>query len=165
MSKPAIKSKALKPKKLAKCPTGIRGFDQITNGGLPKHNITLSGRAGSGKTLFGIDFIISGALKYGEPGVFMSFEETNEELSRDVASLNWDLKGLVSQRRVLLEFVTLARRDIQEADFNLEGLLVRLENAIDSIGAKRVVLPLSLSSPALLIRASSASRSNVSSVG
>jgi circadian clock protein KaiC len=141
MSKPSIKPKMFKPRKLAKCPTGIIGFDQITNGGLPKHNITLvGGGTGSGKTLFGIDFIISGALKYGEPGVFMSFEETNDELSRDVASLNWDLKSLVSQKKVLLEFVTLTRRDIQQADFNLEGLFVRLENAIDSIRAKRVVL-------------------------
>ena len=141
MSKSAIKPKTLKSRKLAKCPTGIIGFDQITNGGLPKNNITLiGGGTGSGKTLFGIDFIISGALKYGESGVFMSFEETNEELFRDVASLNWDLKDLVLQKKVLLEFVTLTRRDIQQADFNLEGLLVRLENAIDSIGAKRVVL-------------------------
>ena len=141
MSKPANKLTTFKPRKLAKCPTGIIGFDQITNGGLPKHNITLiGGGTGSGKTLFGIDFIISGALKYGEPGVFMSFEETSEELSGDVASLNWDLKGLVAQKKVLLEFVTLTRRDIQEADFNLEGLLVRLECAIDAIGAKRVVL-------------------------
>lgn len=141
MLKPTNKSNMFKPRKLAKCPTGIIGFDQITNGGLPKHHVTLvGGGTGSGKTLFGVDFIISGAVKYGEPGVFMSFEETNEELYRDVASLNWNLKGLVSQRKVLLEFVTLARRDIQEADFNLEGLLVRLESAIDSIGAKRVVL-------------------------
>jgi circadian clock protein KaiC len=141
MSKPRSKPKMLKPKKLTKCPTGIIGFDQITNGGLPKNNITLiGGGTGSGKTLFGIDFIISGALKYGDPGVFMSFEETNDELYRDVASLNWDLKDLVSQKKILLEFVTLTRRDIQEADFNLEGLLVRLESAIDAIGAKRVVL-------------------------
>jgi circadian clock protein KaiC len=141
MSKPSVKAKPFKPRRLAKSPTGITGFDQITDGGLPKNNITLiSGGTGSGKTLFGLDFIISGALKYGEPGVFMSFEETGEELSRDVASLNWDLKGLVSQRKVLLEFVTLTRRDIQETDFNLEGLIVRLEHAIDSIGAKRVVM-------------------------
>lgn len=141
MPKPSVKTKASKPKKLAKCPTGITGFDEITNGGVPKNNITLiSGGAGSGKTLFGLDFIISGADKYGEPGVFMSFEETNEEVIRDVASLNWDVKGLVSQRKLLLEFVTLERRDIQEADFNLEGIIVRLENAIDSIGAKRVVM-------------------------
>jgi len=141
MSKPPSKTKAFKPRKLAKCLTGIVGFDKITDGGLPKNNITLiSGGAGSGKTLFGLDFIISGALKYGEPGVFMSFEESNEELVRDVASLNWNLKDLVSKRKLLLEFVTLDRRDIQEEDFNLEGLIVRLESAIDSVGAKRVVL-------------------------
>lgn len=141
MLKTANKAKAFKPPKLPKSPTGIFGFDQITNGGLPAHNITLiSGGAGSGKTLFGLDFIISGALEYGEPGVFMSFEESNEELIRDVASLNWDLKGLVSRKKVLLEFVTLSRRDIQEAEFNLEGLIVRLESAIDSVGAKRVVM-------------------------
>jgi circadian clock protein KaiC len=141
MLKIASKAKAFKPPKLPKCPTGIFGFDQITNGGLPAHNITLiSGGAGSGKTLFGLDFIISGALEYDEPGVFMSFEESTEELIRDVASLNWDLKGLVSRKKVLLEFVTLSRRDIQEAEFNLEGLIVRLESAIDSVGAKRVVM-------------------------
>ena len=124
-----------------KCPTGIKGFDQITEGGLPKNRITLiSGSAGSGKTLFGIDFLIKGAIHYNEPGICMSFEETEAELLKDVAALNLDLQGLVSQKKILLEHVLLERRDIQESDFNLEGLLIRLENAIDSIGAKRVVL-------------------------
>jgi circadian clock protein KaiC len=141
MPKISSKTKTFKPHKLAKCPTGIVGFDQITNGGLPKNNITLiCGGPGSGKTLFGLDFMINGALTYNEPGVFMSFEETNEELHRDVASLNLDLESLVSQRKLLLEHVILERRDIQDQDFNLEGILVRLEDAIDSIGAKRVVL-------------------------
>ncbi len=141
MSKPPTKPRTSKHRKLAKSPTGIKGFDQITDGGLPKNNITLiSGGAGSGKTLFGLDFVISGALEFGEPGVFMSFEESSDDLTRDVASLNWDLKGLVSKRQLVLEFVTLERRDIQEADFNLEGVIVRLENAIDAIGAKRVVM-------------------------
>ncbi len=130
-----------KKKKDLKCPTGIKGFDQITEGGLPKHRITLiSGSAGSGKTLFGIDFLIKGAIIYNEPGILISFEETETELYKDVASLNLDLQGLVSQKKILLEHVLLERRDIQEDDFNLEGLLIRLENAIDSIGAKRVVL-------------------------
>ena len=134
-------SKALTPNQPQKCPTGIKGFDQITEGGLPKNRTTLiSGSAGSGKTLWGIDFLINGALHYNEPGVFMSFEETEDELYKDVASLNLDLRGLVSQRKILLEYVLLERRDIQESDFNLEGLLIRLEQAIDSIGAKRVVL-------------------------
>ena len=124
-----------------KCPTGIKGFDQITEGGLPKNRITLiSGSAGSGKTLFGIDFLIKGAIHYNEPGICMSFEETEAELYKDVASLNLDLAGLVSRKMILLEHVLLERRDIQESDFNLEGLLVRLEQAIDAIGAKRVVL-------------------------
>ena len=141
MPKPTSKAKALKARKVAKSPTGIVGFDQITNGGLPKNKITLiCGGAGSGKTLFCIDFITQGIREYDEPGVFMSFEETSDELHRDVASLNWDLKPFVSQRKLLLEFVNLTHRDIQETEFNLEGLLVRLENAIDSIGAKRVVL-------------------------
>jgi len=128
-------------KQLQKCPTGIKGFDEIMEGGLPKNRTTLvSGSAGSGKTLFGIDFLINGAIKFKERGVFMSFEETEEELYTDVASLNMDLQGLVSQKKILIEHVLLERKDIQETDFNLEGLFVRLEHAIDSIGAKRVVL-------------------------
>ena len=126
---------------LRKCPTGIKGFDQITEGGLPANRTTLLvGSAGSGKTLFGLDFLIKGALEYNEPGLFLSFEETADELYKDVASLNLDLEELVSQQKIRLEHVVLERRDIQELDFNLEGILVRLEHAIDSIGAKRVVI-------------------------
>ena len=126
---------------LLKCPTGIKGFDEITKGGLPQNATTLvSGNAGSGKTLFGIDFLIKGATDYKEPGVLMSFEETEEELFKNVYSLNMDLQGLVSQKKIVLEHVILDRKEIQETDFNLEGLFVRLEEAIDSIGAKRVVL-------------------------
>lgn len=127
--------------KLEKCLTGIKGFDEVTEGGIPKNRITLvSGSAGSGKTLLGIDFLINGAAHYGEPGVLMSFEETEDELYKDVASLNLDLEGLVSRKKIVLEHVLLERRDIQEDGFNLEGVLVRLERAIDAIGAKRVVL-------------------------
>ncbi|MEX2013992.1 MAG: circadian clock protein KaiC [Parcubacteria group bacterium] len=127
---------------LAKCPSGIKGFDEITEGGVPKNRTTLiCGSTGSGKTLFGIDFLINGAVDYNEPGIFMSFEETEDELYKDVDSLNLDLQGLVSQKKILLAFVLLERRDIQEkGEFNLEGLFIRLEVAIDSIGAKRVVL-------------------------
>jgi len=139
--------KAVKHRGLQKCPTGIKGFDEITEGGLPKNRTTLiSGGAGSGKTLLGIDFLVKGVSDYNEPGVFMSFEETPDELYKDVASLNLNLQRLVSQKKVVLEHVILEHRDIQEKDFNLEGLLVRLEHAIDSIGAKRVVLD-SLESP------------------
>jgi len=130
-----------KDKKLLKCPTGIKGFDEITEGGLPKNRTTLvSGNAGSGKTLFGIDFLIKGATDFNEPGILMSFEESEEELFKDVASLNMDLKELVSRKKIMLEHVILERKDIQETDFNLEGIFVRLEHAIDSIGAKRIVL-------------------------
>ena len=127
--------------KLHKCPTGIKGFDDITEGGLPQNGTTLiSGNAGSGKTLFGVDFLIKGATDYNEPGVLMSFEETEDELFKNVASLNMDLPGLVLRKKIVLENVVLERKDIQETDFNLEGIFVRLEEAIDSIGAKRVVL-------------------------
>ena len=126
---------------LPKCPTGIKGLDEVTEGGLPKNRTTLvCGGAGSGKTLLGLDFVINGALNHDEPGVFMSFEETEDELYKDVASLNLDLQGLVSQNKIRLEYVLLERRDIQEIDFNLEGIFTRLEHAIESIGAKRVVL-------------------------
>ena len=141
MPRTAKKKLIPSPKQLQKCPTGIKSFDEITEGGLPKNRTTLiSGGAGSGKTLLGIDFLISGAVKFKEPGVFMSFEETEGELYADVASLNLDLKGLVSRKQILIEHVLLDRKDIQETDFNLEGLFVRLERAIESIGAKRVVL-------------------------
>ncbi len=126
---------------LHKCPTGIKGFDEVTKGGLPQNRTTLfSGSTGTGKTLLGINFLINGASNYNEPGILMSFEETEDELYKDVASLNLDLQGLVSRKKILLEHVVLERRDIQESEFNLEGLLIRLEHAIESIGAKRVVL-------------------------
>lgn len=141
MPKTFTKKSTFPNKQLQKCLTGIKGLDEITKGGLPKNRTTLvSGSAGSGKTLFGIDFLINGAIQFKEPGVFMSFEETEDELYTDVASLNLDLQSLVSQRIILIEHVLLERKDIQDTDFNLEGLFVRLENAIDSIGAKRVVL-------------------------
>ncbi len=94
-------------KKLLKCPTGIKGFDEITEGGLPKNRTTLvSGNAGSGKTLLGIDFLIQGATEYNEPGILMSFEETEDELFTDVTSLNMDLQELVSQKKILCQHVS-----------------------------------------------------------
>src|SRR5450755_2640608 len=142
MLKTPKKQRAFNHYQLHKTPTGIKGFDEITEGGLPKNRTTLfSGSTGTGKTLLGIDFLINGATRYDEPGVFMSFEETEDELYEDVASLNLNLQKLVSQKKILLDHVLLERRDIQEkGEFNLEGLFVRLEHAIDSIGAKRVVL-------------------------
>ena len=142
MPKTPKNNAAFNHNQLDKCLTGIKGFDEITEGGLPKNRTNLiSGRTGTRKTLLGIDFLINGAVNYNERGVFMSFEETEEELYKDVASLNLNLHGLVSQNKILLDYVLLERKDIQEkGEFNLEGLFVRLEHAIDSIGAKRVVL-------------------------
>ena len=127
---------------LQKCATGITGFDEITEGGLPKDRITLiSGGPGSGKTLLGIDFLVNGVLHYKERGVFMSFEETEDEIYQDVASLNLDLRGLISKKEIRFEHVRFERNDMHEkGEFNLEGLFIRLELAIDAIGAKRVVL-------------------------
>ena len=141
MSKP--RKKHLAPEvELQKCLTGIQGFDEITEGGIPRNRITLlCGSTGTGKTLLGVDFLINGAIRYNEPGVFMSFEETEDELYKDVASLTFNLRGLVVEKKILIDYVLLDRKDIQEAgEFNLEGLFVRLELAIDSINAKRVVL-------------------------
>ena len=127
---------------LPKCPTGIQGFDEITGGGLPLGRPTLvCGGAGCGKTLFAAEFLIRGAVLFGEPGVFMSFEETAEELKANVASLGFDLAGLVRRDRILLEHVHIERSEIHETgEYDLEGLFVRLNLAIDAIGAKRVVL-------------------------
>jgi circadian clock protein KaiC len=141
MSKPRKKSLASEVE-LQKCLTGIKGFDEITQGGIPRDRITLlCGSTGTGKTLLGIDFLIHGASSYNEPGIFMSFEETEEELYKDVASLNLNLQALVAEKKIFIDYVLFERKDVQEAgEFNLEGLFVRLELAIDSIKAKRVVL-------------------------
>ena len=127
---------------LLKSPTGIQGFDEITGGGLPKGRPTLiCGGAGCGKTLFGIEFLVRGATLFNEPGVFMSFEETNEELIKNVASLGFDLKDLIKHKKIALDHVHIERSEIEETgEYDLEGLFVRLGYAIDSIGAKRVVL-------------------------
>ena len=142
MRKKSPESSAVIGNHLEKCLTGIKGFDEITDGGIPQNRVTLiCGSTGTGKTLLGIDFLINGVDDYNEPGVFMSFEETDDELYKDVASLNLDLAGLVSQKKIFLDYVVLERRDIQEkGEFNLEGIFIRLELAIDSIGAKRVVI-------------------------
>jgi circadian clock protein KaiC len=127
---------------IAKCPTGISGLDEITNGGFPKGRPTLiCGSAGAGKTLLAMEFLVRGATQHGEPGVFMAFEENEEELTKNVASLGFDLKHLVAQKKIVLDHVRIERSEIQETgEYDLEGLFVRLGHAIDSIGAKRVVL-------------------------
>jgi circadian clock protein KaiC len=127
---------------LLKSPTGIQGFDEITGGGLPTGRPTLvCGGAGCGKTLFGMEFLVRGATQFNEPGVFMSFEETKEELIKNVASLGFDLTDLVRDKKIALDHVQIERSEIEETgEYDLEGLFIRLGYAIDTIGAKRVVL-------------------------
>ena len=127
---------------LQKTPTGIAGLDALTFGGLPEGRPTLMcGAAGCGKTLFGITFLVKGIEEFGEPGVFMSFEERQEELSTNVTSLGFDLDDLVARQKLVVDYVRLERGEIAQAgDYDLEGLFVRLGHAIDTIGAKRVVL-------------------------
>ena len=127
---------------LLKAPTGIQGLDELTQGGLPRGRPTLlCGNAGCGKTLLAMEFLVRGAVEFGEPGVFMSFEENPAELATNFASLGYDLRTLVAQKKVALDFVHLERSEIEESgEYDLEGLFVRLGHAIDSIGARRVVL-------------------------
>ena len=125
---------------LPKTRTGIVGLDEITFGGLPKARTTLvCGTAGCGKTLLAMEFLIRGAVEYNEPGVFVAFEETPEELAQNVASLGHDLKDLVARKKLIIDYVHLDRAEIEETgEYDLEGLFLRLGSAIDSVGAKRV---------------------------
>ena len=127
---------------LVKAPTGIAGLDELTAGGLPAGRPTLlCGGAGCGKTLLAASFLANGALLYDEPGVFMGFEELAADLLINVASIGFDLAGLVDQRRIVVDYVHVQRSEIEETgEYDLEGLFIRLGHAIDSIGAKRVVL-------------------------
>jgi len=127
---------------LDKCPTGISGLDEITEGGLPRGRPTLvCGAAGCGKTLLAVEFIVRGITEFNEPGVFMSFEETAEELVKNVASLGFDVDSLVRRKKMAMDYVRIERSEIEETgEYNLEGLFVRLGSAIDAVGAKRVAL-------------------------
>lgn len=127
---------------IAKCPTGIFGLDQITEGGLPKGRPTLiCGTAGCGKTILAMEFLVRGATEFNEPGVFMAFEETSQELTENVASMGFDLPALVARKKLALDHVRIDRSEIEETgEYDLEGLFIRLESAIQAVGAKRVVL-------------------------
>ncbi len=129
------------PQALPKARSGVRGLDEITGGGLPRGRPTLvCGSAGAGKTLFSVEFLVRG-IAMGEPGVFMAFEETAAELAQNVASLGFDLDHLIATKKLVVDFVRVERAEIEETgEYDLEGLFVRLGYAIDSIGAKRVVL-------------------------
>ena len=139
--RPAAAAKSV-ARTLPKARTGIEGLDQITEGGLPLGRPTLvCGGPGCGKTLMAMEFLIRGATQFGEPGVFMAFEETGEELAQNVRSLGFDLDALVEQKKMALDHVRVEPAEIEEnGEYDLEGLFLRLGYAIDSIGAKRVVL-------------------------
>lgn len=127
---------------LAKTPTGVPGFDDITGGGLPTGRPTLvCGGAGSGKTLLGMSVILNGILKFGEPGVIMTFEETAEELAQNVRSLGFDVDDLVVQKKLAIDYVHVDRSEIEETgEYDLEALFVRIEHAVASVGARRLML-------------------------
>ena len=127
---------------LPKAPTGIAGLDEITGGGLPKGRPTLvCGGPGCGKTLLAAEFLIRGATQFGEPGAFLSFEETGEELAQNVRALGFDLDALVAEKKLALDYLRIEPAEILEAgEYDLEGLFVRLGLAIDSVGAKRIAL-------------------------
>ena len=142
MSKTQRRNRPNNVTNLPKARTGISGFDEITGGGVPAGRPTLvCVSAGAGKTLFAMDFLVSGATLFNEPGVFMSFEETDQELVVNVASLGFDLKQLTAEKKVIVDHVFIERSEIEETgEYDLEGLFLRLGHAIDQIGAKRVVL-------------------------
>lgn len=139
-----VETQPVKPvlSSLPKAPTGISGLDEITGGGLPKGRPTIvCGSAGSGKTLMAVEFLVRGATEFNEPGVFVAFEEIPEELTINVASLGFNLNALVADRKLIIDHVHVERSEIEETgEYDLDGLFIRLGYAIDSIGAKRVVL-------------------------
>jgi circadian clock protein KaiC len=129
-------------KTLPKAFTGIQGLDEITGGGLPRGRPTLvSGGAGSGKTLFGLEFLVRGATRFSEPGVFMSFEESIPDLTKNVASLGFDLDRLVADKKLFVDHVSITRCEFGETgEYDLEGLFIRIADAVKRVGARRVVL-------------------------
>jgi circadian clock protein KaiC len=129
-------------KSIPKTHTGIEGLDEITNGGVPTGRTTLvCGSAGSGKTVLAMEFLVHGIVDFGEPGVFFAFEETEQDLTQNSASFGFDLEELGQQGKLVIDHIFLERSEIEEAgDYDLEGLFVRLAGAVESVGAKRVVL-------------------------
>lgn len=130
------------PPALAKAPTGIAGLDEITAGGLPRGRVSLfCGGPGAGKSLLAMQFLMAGATEFGEPGVFVSFEETERELTENTASLGWGLPGLTKRNLLMVERVSVDRAGLAAAGkYDLEALFIRLDHAITAVGAKRVAL-------------------------
>jgi len=130
------------PKPLPKAPTGIRGLDEVTGGGLPRGRPTLvCGPAGCGKTLLGLEFLVRGISEYGETGVFMAFEETREDLIANVASLGFDLEHCEAEGQLAIDHIDIQPSEIEQSgEWDLEGLFIRLGAAIDAVDADRVVI-------------------------
>jgi len=126
---------------LQKARTGIAGLDEITGGGLPQGRTTIvCGGPGCGKTMLGIEFLVRGALEFNEPGVLMAFEETPEDIASNVASLGFDIEKLAAEKKLFLDYISVEPSEMAETgDYDLEGLFIRLQNAVESIGAKRVM--------------------------
>ena len=142
MSDSGSLSDVVLPPGVLKVPTGIAGLDEVTDGGLPRSRTTLlCGGPGCGKTLMGVQFLVRGALDFAEPGVFIAFEESPMELAQNVSSLGWDLGDLQARELLAVDHIRIADDEVLETgDWDLEGLLIRLGLAIDSVGAKRVVI-------------------------
>jgi circadian clock protein KaiC len=133
---------AVSDARLEKALTGIAGFDEVTKGGVPKGRPTIvCGGPGCGKTMLGLEFLVRGATQYDEPGVLMTFEETSEEMTKNVASLGFDLRALAARKKLVMDYVRIEPSEIQETgEYDLEGLFIRLQHAVETIGARRVVL-------------------------
>lgn len=138
----SIKKPNLKLCGIQKAPTGIKGFDEISYGGIPKGRPTLiCGSAGAGKTLMALEIIIRGALEFNEPGVFLAFEERKEDIIKNVASLGFDLEELERKKLIHIDYVNVDVRGFTEVgEYDLEGLFIRIANSVKKIGAKRVAL-------------------------
>src|SRR6202158_411921 len=126
---------------LEKAPTGIKGLDQISSGGLPKGRTTIvCGGPGCGKTMLGIEFLVRGALEFDEPGVLMALEETPRDMASNVAALGFDIEDLAAKKKLFLDYISVDPSEIAETgQYDLEGLFIRLQDAVDTIGAKRVM--------------------------
>src|ERR1700681_834355 len=124
---------------LPKALTGIQGLGEVTGGGLPSGRPTLvSGGAGSGKTLFGVEFLVRGATQYNEPGVFISFEESVEDLTKNAASLGFNLDRLIADKKLFVDYVSISRHEIEETgEYDLDGLFIRIADAVQRVGARR----------------------------
>jgi circadian clock protein KaiC len=127
---------------LEKVPTGIRGLDQVTHGGFPKNRTALvCGGPGAGKTLLGLEFLVRGITLFNEPGVCIAFEETEEELATNMASLGYDLPGFIRSKKLFIDYVHIERKHIEETgEYDLEALFIRLRSAIEQVKAKRILL-------------------------